>query len=80
MVGGPVVADENYDGQAYGKLRGRSLVYSAVEMARNCDMNGLRILLTHHWYDLSEHYMDIIASFPETCSPHDFRYALHSLN
>ena len=77
MVGGPAFVEENYDGQAYGKLRSRNLVYSAVEMARDCDMNGLRILLTNHWHDISEHYMDVISSFPETCSPHDFKFVYY---
>lgn len=73
MLGGPRMAEENFDGTVYAKLRCRSPAESAVEMAKSNDISGLRIILTHHWEDIEPYYLQVLSSFPETTSPHDYR-------
>lgn len=67
------MAEENFDGAVYARLRSKSPAESAVEMARSNDISGLRIILTHHWDDIKPHYLLVLSSFPETTSPHDYR-------
>ncbi|CAL8069233.1 unnamed protein product [Orchesella dallaii] len=73
MLGGPRMAEENFDEDVYAKLRSRSPAESAMEMARSNDTSGLRIILTHHWEDIEPHYLQVLSSFPETTCPHDYR-------
>jgi len=70
------MVEERYNSKSYGRLRSRNTIESAIEMTQNCDTNGLRILLTNHWADVSAHYLDVISSFPETWSPHDYKWVV----
>jgi hypothetical protein len=74
MVGGPRSVDENFDGNVYSKLRSNSPVDSATEMARSSDISTLRVMLTHHWFDIASSYLEVLSSFPETTCPYDYRY------
>lgn len=70
------MVDENFDGTVYGELRRRSPADSAIEMAKASDISALRIMLTHHWFEIAPHYLTVLSSFPETTCPHDYRYSL----
>jgi len=74
MIGGFRMADETFDGAVYSKLRCKSPADAAVEMSRSSDISALKIMLTHHWFEIAPQYLNVLSSFPETTCPHDYRY------
>ncbi|CAG7816117.1 unnamed protein product [Allacma fusca] len=73
ILGGALLSEENFDSNVYSKLRNNSVLESCIEMARNSDVSGLKIMCINHWVDVSPYYLHILSSFPETTPAHNYR-------
>ncbi|XP_064002508.1 NBAS subunit of NRZ tethering complex isoform X2 [Pogoniulus pusillus] len=76
ILGGPVAAEQHYDGEFFKKFRSQNIVLSARTYARESNVRALEILFTFHGSALLPHRQAILSNFPETTSPHEYAFLL----
>lgn len=72
-VSSSVEVENGYNVKIYGDLRTKAPHESAIEMAKNSNLHGLRVMFKNHWIEIAPHCLTVLNSFPETLSPHEYR-------
>ncbi|VDI84096.1 neuroblastoma-amplified sequence, partial [Mytilus galloprovincialis] len=76
ILGGVHAAAERFNEKFFQKFRSENIVETAVNYARDNNIEALETLFTFHWEDLRPHRLGILSNFPETTNPHEYRSLL----
>lgn len=80
ILGGALVADEQYDHTFFKKFRSQCGLEAAVYFACNSDWEAVAALFTYHGAETLTHRLAILSNFPETTSPIEYRSLLPLFN
>lgn len=76
ILGGALVADEQYDHIFFKKFRSQCGLEAAINFAYNSNWEAVAALFTYHGTDTLPHRLAILSSFPETTSPVEYQSLL----
>ncbi|KAF8777200.1 Neuroblastoma-amplified sequence like protein [Argiope bruennichi] len=80
ILGGPILADQNYDHNFFRQFRSQSGLEAALHFACNSNWEAVATLFTYHGSETLPHRLAILNNFPETTSPIEYQSLLPLFN
>ncbi|CAL1282753.1 unnamed protein product [Larinioides sclopetarius] len=80
ILGGPILADQNYDHNFFRLFRSQSGLEAALHFACNSNWEAVATLFTYHGPETLPHRLAILNNFPETTSPIEYQSLLPLFN
>jgi len=73
ILGGKQSAEAGFDHVFYDKFRKSSALDACIRFARDCSWKAVEVMLTYHGKETLDHWLPILANFPETYNPSNYK-------
>ncbi|GIY81302.1 neuroblastoma-amplified sequence [Caerostris extrusa] len=80
ILGGPILADQNYDHNFFRQFRSQSGLEASLFFACNSNWEAVATLFTYHGSETLPHRLAILNNFPEITSPIEYQSLLPLFN